>query len=210
MNNEGNIVELQSGGDLPPFFCVHAMNGSLEGFEVLAQAMGPEQPFYGIRSPFLEGKAFTIETMEQLADCYVTELRTIQPHGPYYLGGYSMGGRVAFVMAKQLEAAGEEVGFVVLLDSRSYVGKRLPEARDRLARYWSLGTQPDKEPRREFWKQQITRRVNKMKNSLQRRRFEKQLAKHYVTGNSVHPSPEFTVFLNKRINAAYESTPKPN
>jgi thioesterase domain-containing protein len=111
------LVPLQPNGSRPPLFLVHGAGGDiLWGYANLSAHMPDEQPIYGIKSCGQAGREeFT--RIEDMAACYVEELRAFQPHGPYYLGGYCFGGNVAYEMARQLHASGERVAFVALLDS---------------------------------------------------------------------------------------------
>ncbi|BCL80820.1 non-ribosomal peptide synthetase [Ktedonobacteria bacterium brp13] len=101
----------------PPFFCVHAVGGTVFRYYQLARYLGHDQPFYGLQAPDLDGQGRTYETIEQLADHYITELRAVQAQGPYFLGGWSMGGVVAFEMARQLCMQGQDVALLALVDS---------------------------------------------------------------------------------------------
>ena len=112
----GCLVPLQPLGPKPPLFCVHGVDGHVLGYQALAQLLAPTQPVFGIQAP-AEG-CENIGSMEALAARYVSELRAVQPTGPYFLGGHSFGGMVAFEMARQLEASGETVGLLALFDTR--------------------------------------------------------------------------------------------
>jgi acyl-CoA synthetase (AMP-forming)/AMP-acid ligase II/thioesterase domain-containing protein/acyl carrier protein len=118
------IVPIQTKGDGPPFFCVHDGNGEVLNYRELARLMGEAQPFYGIQCRGLDREGVPFIRIEEMATYYIQEIKGIQPEGPYYLGGYSFGGRVAYVMAQQLHAAGEEVAFLALLDTASGFGRR--------------------------------------------------------------------------------------
>jgi amino acid adenylation domain-containing protein/FkbH-like protein len=111
------VVPLQAEGSKPPLFLVHGAGGDiLWGYANLSAHMPGDQPIYGIKSSGQAGREeFT--RIEDMAACYVQELRAFQKHGPYYLGGYCFGGNVAYEMARQLHASGEKVAFVALLDS---------------------------------------------------------------------------------------------
>src|SRR5690606_7286479 len=76
-----------------------------------------EQPVYALESRAMRGGLPEFDTIEEMAAHYVAEIRTVQPRGPYYLSGYCFGGNVAYEMARQLEAAGETVALLALLDS---------------------------------------------------------------------------------------------
>jgi thioesterase domain-containing protein len=108
----GALVGLQTGGSQRPFFFVHPVGGSVFCYTELARALGPDQPVYGLQASE-EGSPATLEDM---AAGYLDALRALQPQGPYRLGGWSMGGIVAFEMARQLAARGEEVEQLAVLD----------------------------------------------------------------------------------------------
>jgi amino acid adenylation domain-containing protein len=110
------IVDIQPKGSKPPFFWIHTLGGDGGGgffyYRKLAELLGPDQPSFGIRSP-----QEPFSRIEEMATFYIKEIRKFQPEGPYYLGGFCFGGNVAFEMAQQLTAAGEEVGLLVMLES---------------------------------------------------------------------------------------------
>jgi acyl-CoA synthetase (AMP-forming)/AMP-acid ligase II/thioesterase domain-containing protein len=110
------VVKLQTAGSGPPFFCVHGVGGEIMDMSLLAQQMAPDQPFYGFQMPGWNGVQRQFNSLEAMAAHYVEELRTAQPEGPYYLGGYSFGGCVAFEMAQQLHAHGERIALLAILD----------------------------------------------------------------------------------------------
>jgi len=108
------LVAMQPQGSLSPLFFVHPAGGSVAAYFALAHALGTERPFYALEGVQrdLEGRA-----LELMAAAYVEDIRTVQPGGPYVLGGWSTGGVVAFEMARQLQESGAHVAAVVLLDS---------------------------------------------------------------------------------------------
>jgi thioesterase domain-containing protein/acyl carrier protein len=108
------LVPIRPGGSRPPFFCVHAAAGTVLPYLPLADALGPDQPFYGLEALPRDGGEAGVEEM---AAEYVRAVRAVQPAGPYRLGGWSVGGVIAFEMARRLQAAGEEVELLALLDS---------------------------------------------------------------------------------------------
>jgi thioesterase domain-containing protein len=116
-----SLVPIQPRGTRPPFFCVHGVGGNVLNFRELAQLMGPEHPFYGLQAQGLNGERACFSRVEDMAAHYLKELRTLQPEGPYFIGGYSFGGLVAYEMAQQLRAGGESVGLLALLDT--YAGR---------------------------------------------------------------------------------------
>ncbi len=140
-----SLVMIQAGGTRPPFFCVHAAGGNVLEYRDLARLLGPDQPFYGLQSKGLNGKEEPLTNIRDMAAHYIREMREVQTEGPYLIGGRSLGGTVAFEMACQLEAAGEEVALLALLDvyPAGYF-KLLPQSNDfgerarRLARKYGL------------------------------------------------------------------------
>jgi len=111
-----SIVAMQPHGCQPPLYCVHGGGGHVLRFRDLAQALGTDQPFYGLRAPLFRDYTSQV-TVEFLAAKYLADIRKVQPHGPYHLAGASFGGLVAYEIAFQLRAQGEEVGLVALFDT---------------------------------------------------------------------------------------------
>src|SRR6185295_19030205 len=112
-----SLVEIQPGGSRPAFFCVHALGGNVVEYYELARHLGEEQPFYGLQSQGFDGKRSPHTRVEDMAAHYIKELRELQPEGPYFIGGRSLGGMVAFEMAQQLRAQGQTIGLLALLDT---------------------------------------------------------------------------------------------
>nr|WP_081431391.1 non-ribosomal peptide synthetase [Moorena bouillonii] len=124
------LVPINKVGNLPTFFCVHPVGGNVLCYAQLARYLGNNQPFYGLQSPGLFGESKPLTRIEDMASCYIEGLQTIQPVGPYYLGGWSLGGIIAWEMAQQLSAAGEEVALLALIDSYSPVAIDQPKQVD--------------------------------------------------------------------------------
>ena len=112
-----SLVPIQPNGSQPPFFCVHALGGNVLEYRELAQHLGEDQPFYGFQSAGLDGRRAPHTRVEEMAAHYIKEMRELQPTGPYFIGGRSLGGMVAFEMAQQLLTQGEEIGMLALLDT---------------------------------------------------------------------------------------------
>jgi len=93
------------------------MFGNVLNLRHLAHQIGADRPFYGVQARGLFGDEQPHETFEEMARDYLDEVRSVQPHGPYLLGGFSGGGLAAYEMAQQLVAAGEEVALLVMLDT---------------------------------------------------------------------------------------------
>jgi amino acid adenylation domain-containing protein len=111
------LVPLRTTGSRQPFFCVHAAGGDVFAYLDLARHLGPDQPFYGLRAAGLDGEDEPRTRVEEMAAAYVAAIRGAQPSGPYRIGGWSMGGVVAWEMARQLHEQGESVEKLLLIDS---------------------------------------------------------------------------------------------
>ena len=111
-----SLVEIQSAGSRPPLFLVHGAGGGMFwGYVNLARCLGNDQPVFGFKSRGLDGHK-ELDTIQEMAAQYVADLRKVQPRGPYHLGGYCFGGNVAYEMACQLTAQGEQVALLALLN----------------------------------------------------------------------------------------------
>jgi amino acid adenylation domain-containing protein len=115
---QSSLVPLQPGGSKRPLFLVHPAGGHVFPYIHLAQLLGPDQPCYGLQARGLEDGQDSHARIEDMAAWYIQALQTVQPTGPYLLGGWSMGGVVAFEMAQQLYAQGQRVALLALLDGR--------------------------------------------------------------------------------------------
>jgi len=135
-DEHSSLVALQPDGWRPPFFCVHGIGGTVLRFYDLARYLGPDQPVYALQAQGVDGKRPCLYSVEDMANLYVKEIRRLQPNGPYYLGGYSLGGSVALEMARRLQAEGEEIGLVALLDT--FVG--FESSGGLLAKFWTLAS----------------------------------------------------------------------
>ncbi|NRD47314.1 non-ribosomal peptide synthetase/type I polyketide synthase, partial [Corallococcus exiguus] len=111
-----SLVVIQRGGTRQPFFCVHPAGGNVLAFADLARRLGPEQPVYGLQAQGLDGRLPPLDSIDAMARHYVAALRSAQPHGPYRLGGWSLGAVIAAEMARHLHQAGEVVELLALIE----------------------------------------------------------------------------------------------
>ena len=117
-----SLVPIQPGGSKPPFFCVHGGGGNVLIYRELARHLGTDYPFYGLQSRGLDGNSEYLTTTEAMADCYLREIRELQPEGPYYLGGFCMGGQVAVEIAQRLVRDGQQVNLLFVIDTHNFNG----------------------------------------------------------------------------------------
>jgi thioesterase domain-containing protein/aryl carrier-like protein len=111
------LVPLQTFGERPPLFMIHPAGGHVICYRGMAVLLAPDQPVYGLQPRGLEDGMEPIDSLPEMAAYYVDAIRRFRPRGPYRLGGWSFGGVVAWEMARQLRAAGEEVDLLALLDT---------------------------------------------------------------------------------------------
>ncbi|MCB0121819.1 MAG: hypothetical protein KDE58_06215, partial [Caldilineaceae bacterium] len=117
VNDAENLVCIQRGhAQQPAFFCVHGAGGHVM-FMQEWKAYFTGWSIWGFESLHVDGYFDAEATVEKIAAAYIQNLRKVQPQGPYFLGGYSGGGVLAYEMAQQLQADGEEIELLVLLDT---------------------------------------------------------------------------------------------
>ncbi len=119
------LVTIQPAGSNPPFFCVHPIFGVVFPYYELAHHLGTNQPFYGLQPIGIDGET-PLTCIEDMAAHYIEALRRVQPKGPYFLGGWSFGGLVAFEMAQQLQKSGDEVALLAVLDTLAPISGNIP------------------------------------------------------------------------------------
>ncbi len=115
-----SLVPIQPRGDKTPLILVHGAGGNVLLYRALAKYLEPDYPLYGLQSQGLDGKSNPLKTIEEMADCYLQEILEIQPKGPYLLGGYCLGGTIAYEVAQRLTARGETVNMVAMLDTYNF------------------------------------------------------------------------------------------
>jgi len=111
------LVPIQPEGARPPLFCIHPGGGNVLCYLQLSRWLGPDQPFYGLQAPGIDGVREPLGSVREMAEEYVGAIRKTRPHGPYALAGWSVGGVIAFEMAQQFRAMGEEVSTLAIFDS---------------------------------------------------------------------------------------------
>jgi amino acid adenylation domain-containing protein/non-ribosomal peptide synthase protein (TIGR01720 family) len=112
-----SLIPIKSSGSKPPFFCVPGAGGNPLYLYNLAHHLDRDRPFYALQSVGLDGQSEPHSCIEDMAADYIQSIQSLQPQGPYLLGGHSFGGQVAFEMALQLQKMGQEVSLLAFLDS---------------------------------------------------------------------------------------------
>lgn len=113
------LVPLRTGAAAtkPPLFGIHGIGGGVLFYREIAESLDADIPVYGLQSLGMDGIQTPLERVEDMATLYIKEMRQVQRHGPYHLAGYSFGGFIALEMAVQLQAVGETVAFLAMLDA---------------------------------------------------------------------------------------------
>jgi phthiocerol/phenolphthiocerol synthesis type-I polyketide synthase E len=114
------MIQIKKGSSGPPLFLVHGAGGYVLFYRDLANNIDNDIPIYGIQSKGLDGKEKIISSIEEMAKEYIKEMKRVQETGPYYIGGYCMGGSVAYEMGQQLKKMDDEVGLIFLLETYNF------------------------------------------------------------------------------------------
>lgn len=112
-----SLVPIQTNGEKPPLFIVHGGGGNVLFCKDLVDFLDEDQPMYGLQSVGLDRSVEPLTSVEAMAEHYVKEIQTVQPEGPYYLAGNCFGGLITFEMARLLNAKGQKVALVVLIEA---------------------------------------------------------------------------------------------
>ncbi|MGV9666679.1 amino acid adenylation domain-containing protein [Nocardia niigatensis] len=111
------LLPIRTGGEKPPLFCIHPALGLSWCYRTFDRYLAEDRPIYGIQAPQIAGEVPGPTSIEEMAQRYFEEIRAVQPHGPYHLLGWSLGGAIAQAIAVEMRTAGEEVALLALLDA---------------------------------------------------------------------------------------------
>jgi aspartate racemase len=126
---------MQPAGSKPPLFCVHGVKGNVLFYAHLARRLGLDRPFYGLQAIGVDGRCDPLSSVEEMAAAYISEIKTVQPEGPYFLGGFCAGAYVALEMANQLRSQGSEVALLASFNTDGN-WKRVQTLRDGFGYHW--------------------------------------------------------------------------
>jgi amino acid adenylation domain-containing protein len=112
-----SLVPIRAGGSKPPLFLMHSHGGNVLEYYPLAERLEADQPVYALQARGLDGHIIKDQSFEEMVASHLDELRSLQPEGPYFLGGYCLGGLLALEAARQLSELGQEVALVVLIQT---------------------------------------------------------------------------------------------
>jgi thioesterase domain-containing protein/aryl carrier-like protein len=111
------LLPIRVHGSNPPIFCVHPASGLSWCYMPLARHVPADYPLYGLQARGLDGTSEPPSSVRDMAADYIEQIRAVQESGPYYLLGWSSGGITAHEIAVQLQAAGEQVAALVIMDA---------------------------------------------------------------------------------------------
>jgi enterobactin synthetase component F len=116
-NDRSLLAAFRAQGEGPPLFFVHGGGGGVMYVRDLMRDLRCDNPLYGLHAPAVDGLERLPRVVETFAARYVAEIRKVQPRGPYHIIGFSIGGTIAYEMARQLQDAGESVAFLGLIET---------------------------------------------------------------------------------------------
>jgi surfactin synthase thioesterase subunit/acyl carrier protein len=176
------VVQLKTGSE-PPLFIAHGLGGSVMDFFQVVKCVETPRAIYGLQAKGIDGLDEPLDRIEDMARFSLDAVRELQPHGPYFLVGFSLGGLVTLEMAQQLLADGEEVGLLAMLDSYPHVSRI---SREQRARLWT----------RQAWRR-IARRLEWL-----------GVSSPYQTTIEVTPSPALLRFRESSYRALQRYQPR--
>lgn len=127
------LVQLKAGSEEQPVFIAHGLGGSVMDFYQVVKHIQTSHAIHGMQAKGIDGAEEAQDRIEDMARYSLDSVRQIQPHGPYLLIGFSLGGLVTLEMAQQLIAEGEKVGLLAMLDAYPHVSRLSREQRIRLS-----------------------------------------------------------------------------
>lgn len=169
-----SIVPIRSEGTKNPIFLVHGAEGNVLLYRALASHLNKDRPVYGLQSAGLDGKEDFDPKFETVAAKYIKEIKSIQPKGPYLLGGYCLGGTIALEMAQQLYAQREKVDLLAMIEIYNIQSLKwpLPLYYRGVNIFLNLGyhllnfISPKNETKIEFFREKAMVELNRLKVSL--------------------------------------------
>jgi len=140
------VVPLRESGAGRPLFLIHGIFGDVSELHALAERLNTTRPIYALQARGVDLLQEPHSSIDEMVDAYARAIRSAQPTGPYALAGYSLGGLIAFELARRFRAEGDEVDVLALMEARLY--ERYLPLRDKLAYWFQL-------PHRVFGKMRI-------------------------------------------------------
>jgi amino acid adenylation domain-containing protein/FkbM family methyltransferase len=134
------LVPIRPEGGKPALFLMHSHGGNVLEYRALVNAFPADQPVYALQARGLNGHIIQDSSLEEMASAYLGELTQFQSKGPYYLGGFCLGGLLALEMAQQLTASGQDVALVILIQSMHPAATQFKPSTTALHRWYYRAT----------------------------------------------------------------------
>ncbi len=128
------LAPIQPAGSKPPLFLVHGLGGGVLDYAAIAEKLNPDQPLYGLMASGFTSGGEPDHSIEAMALRYIEAVKSVQPHGPYLLGGYCYGGVVAYEMARLLHSQGEQIALLAMIEGYA------PHLSQESVRWWDPRT----------------------------------------------------------------------
>ncbi|NEO09751.1 SDR family oxidoreductase [Moorena sp. SIO3I8] len=222
-----SLVPIQPSGSKPVVFAIHILGEGFIYYRDLVRYLGWDYPVYGLSYGLAAAtKADNINTkpgigngLKELAAHYIEEMRRFQPEGPYFLQGVSLGGQIAFEMAKQLDAQGQTVAIVALFDSYAIGYQWKPYENttvlqrytlfwiQKLQTYWNNLWRLEPHKRRAYLSERIRAFVRHYKSGAYKRQFQWFAKKSNLSTEPALPNPNLVDGISDIQNANYETQP---
>jgi len=204
----GSLVPIKPKGNKRPLYLVHGAGLNLLLYNTIVSHLDPDQPVYGLQAKGLDGEDEPLDTLQEIAAYYISEIISVDASGTYALAGFSMGGQIAYEMARQLLEMGKKISFLGVFDTVSYnvsdkhlpIFKRYFYRTDRLFHQiiWTLNTffkKPGKE-KHEF----AASKLNSLKQKITKADYKIQ-----PEGVSQGKRSELPKYLHKVHQANYRA-----
>ncbi len=162
-----SLVPIQPAGARPPLFCVHGAKGNVLFYSQLAAELGPDQPLFALQSSGLANDALPATQIEETAAQYVADIQSVQPRGPYYLGGFCIGAYIALEMAVQLQQQGEEVALLVSFNTDG-AWKTVRSFADGLRYHWRNLSRIPRERRVPYLRSRLRYRIRRIARGVEK------------------------------------------
>jgi phthiocerol/phenolphthiocerol synthesis type-I polyketide synthase E len=130
------LVPLNAKGSKTPFFLLHSHGGNILEYHSLSNLLKEDRPVYAIQCRGLDGSPISDQSVEEMAAVYLKEIKSVQPKGPYFLGGFCFGGYLSLEIAHLLRAENEEVNLLVLINSATHLFNNYEPGVTRFHRIW--------------------------------------------------------------------------
>jgi amino acid adenylation domain-containing protein len=201
-------VAIQPEGALPPLFIIPGLSGEILSYGALGRALGQRRPLYGLRSVGIDGEAEPLDRVEEIATRFLIDVRRVQPNGPYHLTGICIGGIVAYEMAQQLVAQGEQVALLAMVETWSPATHRKGRHRSPIVARAGFLAEGVSRQFREFRKRSLHEKIRYLREKF---RVAAEIAgtRDLYRGDRLQQARDLVMLRNRYAAAHYHPRPYP-